>query len=94
VHLHEGKALIETQAPAWVSAVSITLCLLVVNVRWTFLGKVKEDLDFKVEIDSLDKESTFRQCAYRSAWWISLFASIGFLAEFLWQTAYVICFSS
>lgn len=82
---------------ALLSAVSISFCLFVVNVSWPFLGKVTKNngsFDFANEIESLSKACSFRQCAYRSAWWISLFASIGFLVEFLWQTAYVIYFSS
>lgn len=78
---------------ALLSAVSITFCLFVVNVSWSFLGKVtKKDstFEFANEIKCLDEASNFRQRAYRWAWNISLIASFGFLIEFVWQAAYVI----
>jgi hypothetical protein len=82
---------------ALLSAISIGLCLFVVNVSWYFLGKVTingSDFDFVEEITSLGNVVDRRQCLYRSAWWISFIASIGFLFEFSIQAIYVIYFSS
>ncbi|MGB8411043.1 MAG: hypothetical protein WCE58_14195 [Gallionella sp.] len=60
---------------ALLSAISIGLCLFVVNVSWDFLGKVTingNDFDFHEEIKSLENVVNRRQFLYRSAWWISL----------------------
>ena len=80
---------------AFLSAVSIFLCLFVVNVSWNFLGKVskKSPFNFAEEIESLDKTGTRRQYAYRAAWIISWVASVEFLAEFLMQSVYVTYFA-
>lgn len=78
---------------AFLSAVSITYCLMVVNVSWDFLGKVKQtngDFDFSDEIRELDATCTKRQTYYQNAWRFSCAAIFGFLAEFGWQTVIVI----
>ena len=78
---------------AFLSAIAIFCCLLVVNISWPFLGRAarKPDRSFEFvdEIKFLDRACTFRQKTYRLAWAISLIASIGFLVEFLLQTVYV-----
>jgi len=74
------------------SALSIFLCLKVVNVSWYFLGKVTEaggKLDYTTEFEMLQKTAKGRQLAYRYAWWISAGASLLFVAEFLRQFLYV-----
>ena len=78
---------------AFLSAISIFCCLLVVNISWPFLGratrKADRSFEFAAEIKFLDRACTFRQGIYRLAWAISLIASMGFLVEFLLQTAFV-----
>lgn len=79
---------------AFLSSVSIFLCLLVVNVGWSFLGKVKNlngEFDFSDEIRKLDATCTTRQKCYRVAWSFSCVAIIAFLLELGWQTWFVIC---
>ena len=78
---------------AFLSAVSIFCCLFVVNVSWKFLGEVKANgalYTFEAEIRRLYKAISFRQRAYRIAWFISLVAAAAFLVEFAWQTAYIV----
>jgi hypothetical protein len=83
---------------AFASAVSISCCLLVVDVTWPFLGRVRRHgdgtFDFSDEIAALDRACTFRQSAYRWAWRISSVASVGFLVEFLMQAIHVFTFVS
>ena len=77
---------------AFLSALSIGICLFVVNVSWMFLGKIKlteKTFNLSEEITALDKASTFRQCAYRVAWFCSFVAAVGFLVEFMIQTYYI-----
>jgi hypothetical protein len=74
---------------AFLSALSITLCLFVVNVSWPFLGKTTVEgnkCNPRDEIVSLDKACNFRRRLYQCAWAISLIASAGFLVEFGHQT--------
>jgi hypothetical protein len=89
---HADALVITTSA--FLSAVSIGCCLFVVNVSWPFLGKMIKASDGRfdctAEITALDEACTFRQRAYRSAWYISLVASAEFVLEFLWQTIHVI----
>lgn len=80
---------------AALSAVSIFVCLFVVEVSWPFLGKTKFDssantCDISAELVALDKASTSRQMSYRTAWRISLVACLGFLIEFFRQALHVI----
>ena len=79
---------------ALLSAISVTCCLLVVNVSWPFLGKVdrSEDNTFDCgkEILALDRARNFRERVYRLAWFLSLVASGLFLAEFLVQAWHVL----
>lgn len=77
---------------ALLSALSIALCLVVVNVKWKFLAKAKKagtTYTFDDEIEALTKESTSRQGIYQCAWWISAIASLGFLVEFGYQAIHV-----
>lgn len=80
---------------ALLSAVSIVLCLFVVDVRWKFLGKVtqptEKTLEISQEINALGKTSSTRQTIYRIAWHISLVSSFLFIVEFMKQ-AYIILF--
>jgi hypothetical protein len=89
---HTDALVITTSA--FLSAVSIGCCLFVVNVSWPFLGKMTKGndgrFDCTAEITALDQACTFRQRAYRLAWYISLVASAEFVLEFLWQTIHVI----
>jgi hypothetical protein len=78
---------------ALLSAISIFCCLWVVNVSWSFLGRVKkkgEVFDCTEELTHLDRACTFRQRTYRAAWWISLFSVLAFLVEFLIQATHVL----
>ncbi len=78
---------------ALLSAVSIFCCLWVVNVSWSFLGRVKktgENYDCSEELTHLDLACTFRQRLYRLAWWVSLLAVLTFLLEFLIQTIHIL----
>jgi hypothetical protein len=73
---------------AALSALSMTLCLFVVNVSWSFLGKTVlagDTCDAGDEILGLDRACNFRRRMYQFAWSISLAASAGFLLEFLHQ---------
>ena len=80
---------------ALLSAMSIFLCLLVVNVSWPLLGRVEKKSDGTVdcssELVSLEKTRERRQVIYRAAWWVSLAASFLFLIEFAMQTYHVFC---
>lgn len=74
------------------SAISILLCLYVVNVSWYFLGKVAEGagkLDYTAEFAALQRTAKRRQFSYRTAWWVSFTGTILFVLEFLRQLAYV-----
>jgi hypothetical protein len=95
-----GTTILSTSPPealilitaAFLSAVSIFLCLFVVNVRWKFLGRIEHKdgkFDCEYEIVSLDKACTFRQIMYRAAWGVSFFAVVGFVLEFALQTFHV-----
>lgn len=78
---------------ATASAVSILLCLYVVNVSWYFLGKVSEGagkLDYTEEFRMLQQTGMRRQFSYRTAWWVSLFATLIFVGEFGRQFLYVV----
>jgi hypothetical protein len=79
---------------ALLSALSIGVCLFVVNVSWPFLGKVEQHADGTIkcseEILALEKARNFRQRMYRFAWFLSLAASAAFLVEFLAQTYMVL----
>jgi hypothetical protein len=71
-------------------ALSIFVCLLVVDVRWSFLGKVDIDtndgtIECHREISALDSAMMCRQSMYRLAWALSLVASIIFVAVFAMQ---------
>ncbi|SDZ71401.1 hypothetical protein SAMN05518854_117133 [Variovorax sp. YR266] len=79
---------------ALLSAISITLCLFVVNVGWPFLGKAEisgATVKFSEEICALSKTMNRRQLCYRSAWWVSLVASGCFFFELFMQTYHIIC---
>lgn len=77
---------------ALLSAVSMTLCLLVVNVGWHFLGLARRrgtKFSFGDEIAALSKALASRQGAYMAAWKVSLVASAIFLAEFCRQALHI-----
>jgi hypothetical protein len=78
---------------ALLSAVSMFLCLFVVNVSWKFLGKVvisDKKYSFGAEINRLYKAIRFRETAYQAAWVISWIAALGFVGEFARQAIFVI----
>lgn len=78
---------------ALLSALSISCCLLVVNVSWPFLGMVDRTdntFDCGREILELDKARTLRERVYRIAWLLSLIASALFLFEFLIQAWHIL----
>jgi hypothetical protein len=98
----QGSTILSTQSYdaslvigcALLSAISITCCLLVVNVSWPFLGKVErssdDTFDCGKEILALEKARAFRERVYRFAWLLSLVASALFLFEFLIQAWHVL----
>lgn len=78
---------------ALLSAISMTLCLLVVNVGWHFLGLSRRrgtKYAFGDEITALSNAMTFRQKAYMAAWKVSVIASAIFLLEFGRQALHII----
>ncbi len=75
------------------SSLSITCCLLVVNVSWSFLGKVDRSdntFDCGEEVLALDKARLFREGVYRFAWLLSMLASGLFLSEFIIQAWHIL----
>jgi len=78
---------------ATLSAISILLCLFVVNVSWYFLGKVTEangELNYTEEFRELQTTAKRRQKFYRVAWHISSWAAVLFVLEFARQSFHVI----
>ena len=70
---------------ATTASLSIVLCLLVVAVRWPFLGKAEESheyFDFEPEFRNLQDEASRREKIYVWAWWVSLGGGLIFLADF------------
>jgi hypothetical protein len=81
---------------ALLSALSIALCLFVVNVKWNFLGKAEEtsgSFSFSRELTALSDASKFRQRVYRTAWWISLVGVVAFALEFARQAIYIVAYA-
>jgi hypothetical protein len=79
---------------ALLSATSIGFCLFVVNVSWSFLGRMQAASDGTVtcsdELLWLERARSFRQRMYRVAWWISFIASLAFILEFTSQAYHVL----
>jgi hypothetical protein len=72
---------------------SILLCLLVVNVKWYFLGKVTENgeqLDYTDEFQMLQRVAKSRQTYYRIAWEVSRVAAVLFVVEFARQFLFAV----
>ena len=92
--LHAAKwDQVAVAATAALSALSILLCLYVVNVSWYFLGRVSDSggkMDYTTEFKSLQNTAKLRQMVYRLAWKVSLVAALVFVVQFAHQALYII----